>query len=181
MAVSLSRAESESFTSYFGFAKRSAGEWDDSAFALATSSVNAHHRIFEQFWRREKDATSNLRLSCATMSEPKPAAVEPAKPADCLACRITGTLTFAAVGTYALTVARQSAKTTIGRGSASVVGLGQSFPAASDPNSSLNSLANSFLDHRRRSLGELSIAASPASFCTLYRLVAPLSVPFPAA
>lgn len=49
---------------------------------------------------------------------------------DCFACRLTGTLTFAAVGVYALTLARTSAKTTLGRASAVTVGLGQSFGAS---------------------------------------------------
>lgn len=43
---------------------------------------------------------------------------------DCLACRISGTLTFGAVGIYSLTVARRSAKTSFGRAGASLFGLG---------------------------------------------------------
>ncbi|GAA6000456.1 hypothetical protein JCM10207_008019 [Rhodosporidiobolus poonsookiae] len=43
---------------------------------------------------------------------------------DCQTCRLTGTLTFAAVGTYALTVSRATAKTQVGKGAASLFGLG---------------------------------------------------------
>ncbi|GAA5835114.1 hypothetical protein JCM9279_007203 [Rhodotorula babjevae] len=43
---------------------------------------------------------------------------------DCQACRITGTLTFSAVGLYALTVSRATAKTPLGKGAASLMGLG---------------------------------------------------------
>ncbi|BGP46503.1 hypothetical protein JCM10450v2_002348 [Rhodotorula kratochvilovae] len=43
---------------------------------------------------------------------------------DCQSCRITGTLTFSAVGLYALTVSRAAAKTPAGKGAASVMGLG---------------------------------------------------------
>ncbi|ORY79339.1 hypothetical protein BCR35DRAFT_304756 [Leucosporidium creatinivorum] len=43
---------------------------------------------------------------------------------DCKACRISGTLTFSAVGIYALVQARRQAKTGLGRGAASIAGLG---------------------------------------------------------
>ncbi|GAA5921535.1 hypothetical protein JCM3775_003094 [Rhodotorula graminis] len=43
---------------------------------------------------------------------------------DCQSCRITGTLTFSAVGLYALTVSRATAKTPVGKGAASLMGLG---------------------------------------------------------
>ncbi|GAA5993884.1 hypothetical protein JCM5350_001582 [Sporobolomyces pararoseus] len=43
---------------------------------------------------------------------------------DCYSCRLTGTITFSAVGLYALTAARIQAKTQIGKGVASLAGLG---------------------------------------------------------
>ncbi|GAA5924055.1 hypothetical protein JCM10213_004482 [Rhodosporidiobolus nylandii] len=43
---------------------------------------------------------------------------------DCQTCRITGTVTFAAVGVYAMTVSRATAKTQAGKGVASLFGLG---------------------------------------------------------
>ncbi|BGP14344.1 hypothetical protein JCM10213_004471 [Rhodosporidiobolus nylandii] len=43
---------------------------------------------------------------------------------DCQTCRITGTVTFAAVGVYAMTVSRATAKTQVGKGVASLFGLG---------------------------------------------------------
>ncbi|GAA6055359.1 hypothetical protein JCM3770_001069 [Rhodotorula araucariae] len=43
---------------------------------------------------------------------------------DCQSCRITGTLTFSAVGLYALTVSRTTAKTPVGKGAASLLGIG---------------------------------------------------------
>lgn len=44
---------------------------------------------------------------------------------DCYSCRLTGTITFSAVGLYALSVARMQAKTQFGKGIASLSGLGQ--------------------------------------------------------
>ncbi|BGO98115.1 Transmembrane protein [Rhodotorula toruloides ATCC 204091] len=43
---------------------------------------------------------------------------------DCQTCRITGTLTLAGVGLYAMTVSRRMAKTQVGKGAASLMGLG---------------------------------------------------------
>ncbi|GAA5946872.1 hypothetical protein JCM3765_002053 [Sporobolomyces pararoseus] len=43
---------------------------------------------------------------------------------DCYSCRLTGTVTFSAVGLYALTAARMQAKTQVGKGVASLAGLG---------------------------------------------------------
>ncbi|GAA5905561.1 uncharacterized protein JCM6883_005369 [Sporobolomyces salmoneus] len=43
---------------------------------------------------------------------------------DCYSCRLTGTLTFSAVGLYAHSVARMQAKTQVGKGIASLSGLG---------------------------------------------------------
>ncbi|GAA5842810.1 hypothetical protein JCM3766R1_007169 [Sporobolomyces carnicolor] len=43
---------------------------------------------------------------------------------DCYSCRLTGTITFSAVGLYALSVARMQAKTQFGKGIASLSGLG---------------------------------------------------------
>ncbi|GAA6018445.1 hypothetical protein JCM8202_001380 [Rhodotorula sphaerocarpa] len=57
-------------------------------------------------------------------SPPPPAQQQSALYTDCQACRITGTLTFSAVGLYALTAARAQAKTPVGRGVASLAGCG---------------------------------------------------------
>ncbi|GAA5939729.1 uncharacterized protein JCM15063_005270 [Sporobolomyces koalae] len=43
---------------------------------------------------------------------------------DCYSCRVTGTLTFTAVGLYALTAGRIQAKSQLGKGVASLAGLG---------------------------------------------------------
>ncbi|GAA5909442.1 hypothetical protein JCM5296_000572 [Sporobolomyces johnsonii] len=43
---------------------------------------------------------------------------------DCMTCRVTGTLTFSAVGLYAITVSRAHANTPWGKGAASICGLG---------------------------------------------------------
>ncbi|GAA5945871.1 hypothetical protein JCM1841_004231 [Sporobolomyces salmonicolor] len=66
------------------------------------------------------------------MSNLIPSALQPAPPpatpqlmyTDCMTCRVTGTLTFSAVGLYALTVSRSHAKTPLGKGAASLLGLG---------------------------------------------------------
>lgn len=60
------------------------------------------------------------------MSPPPPAHQQSGLYTDCQACRITGTLTFSAVGLYALTAARAQAKTPVGRGVASLAGCGES-------------------------------------------------------
>lgn len=62
--------------------------------------------------------------SPAPSSRSSTVAAPPASSPDCLACRITGTLTFSAVGIYALVQARRQAKTGFGRGAASVAGIG---------------------------------------------------------
>ena len=67
---------------------------------------------------------STFTKATAPSAEPLPASAEAS--ASCEACRISGTLTFAAVGTYALTFARAQAKTRMGKSAASVAGLGKS-------------------------------------------------------
>lgn len=58
-------------------------------------------------------------------STPSAADLPAAPAASCEACRISGTLTFAAVGAYALTVARGTAKTPATRNGAVVAGVGE--------------------------------------------------------
>ncbi|GAA5862559.1 hypothetical protein JCM3774_001058 [Rhodotorula dairenensis] len=74
------------------------------------------------------DAAAASSASPARASSPRPGATTPALPqalyTDCQACRITGTVTFSAVGVYALTVARSQAKTTVGKTFAGAAGLG---------------------------------------------------------
>ncbi|GAA5877755.1 hypothetical protein JCM16303_000226 [Sporobolomyces ruberrimus] len=62
---------------------------------------------------------SNLPPS--SMQQPQ---ATPSYYTDCASCRWTGTLTFSAVGLYALTAARMQAKTQVGKGIASLSGLG---------------------------------------------------------
>lgn len=72
-------------------------------------------------WQKEADEPSTAETHhSATL----PAALY----TDCQSCRITGTLTFSAVGLYALTAARGQANTRTGKGVASLAGLGQSVP-----------------------------------------------------
>lgn len=65
----------------------------------------------------------------ATASSAEPLPTSPQASASCEACRISGTVTFAAVGTYALTFARSQAKTRVGKSAASIAGLGKQLPA----------------------------------------------------
>ncbi|POY72518.1 hypothetical protein BMF94_4344 [Rhodotorula taiwanensis] len=68
-------------------------------------------------WQKEADEPSTAETHhSATL----PAALY----TDCQSCRITGTLTFSAVGLYALTAARGQANTRTGKGVASLAGLG---------------------------------------------------------
>lgn len=61
----------------------------------------------------------------ATSSSSEPLPTSPQASASCEACRISGTVTFAAVGAYALTFARSQAKTRVGKSAASFAGLGK--------------------------------------------------------
>ncbi|GAA6005762.1 hypothetical protein JCM11491_003999 [Sporobolomyces phaffii] len=62
--------------------------------------------------------SSNLVPSSLAASNP------PGYYTDCYSCRMTGTITFSAVGLYALTAARAQAKSQFGKGVASLAGLG---------------------------------------------------------
>ncbi|GAA5998408.1 uncharacterized protein JCM10292_001175 [Rhodotorula paludigena] len=71
---------------------------------------------------------STLRAPPAQLAPSSDASLSPVLPqavyTDCQTCRVTGTLTFSAVGLYALTVSRATAKTRAGKGAASLMGLG---------------------------------------------------------
>ncbi|CEQ41922.1 SPOSA6832_03678 [Sporobolomyces salmonicolor] len=75
------------------------------------------------------------------MSNLIPSALQPAPPpatpqlmyTDCMTCRVTGTLTFSAVGLYALTVSRSHAKTPLGKGAASLLGLAARWTSYTPP------------------------------------------------
>ncbi|GAA5976549.1 hypothetical protein JCM11641_001336 [Rhodosporidiobolus odoratus] len=69
-----------------------------------------------------KGPTANPAVSQATAVSPSP--LPPSLYIDCQTCRSTGTVAFAAVGAYAMTVGRASAKSQIGKGAASLFGLG---------------------------------------------------------
>ena len=69
---------------------------------------------------RLQTAMSNLLPS--SLQQPQ---TTPSYYTDCYSCRLTGTITFSAVGLYALTAARIQAKTQIGKGVASLAGLGK--------------------------------------------------------
>lgn len=60
----------------------------------------------------------------ATVQDSDQAARLPAVYQDCQACRISGTLTFSAVGVYAIVQARRQAKTRVGQAAATLAGLG---------------------------------------------------------
>ncbi|GAA5976476.1 hypothetical protein JCM10908_005514 [Rhodotorula pacifica] len=80
-------------------------------------------------WRNASSKESTAASSGSpSSSSPEPTKEATALPAglytDCQACRVTGTLTFSAVGLYALTVARSQAKTNVGKSVASAAGLG---------------------------------------------------------
>ena len=64
---------------------------------------------------------------------------------DCQSCRITGTLTFSAVGLYALTVSRATAKTPLGKGAASLMGLGAPHSPSRSSQRSERQLTPAFL------------------------------------
>ncbi|GAA5839846.1 hypothetical protein JCM11251_001230 [Rhodosporidiobolus azoricus] len=72
---------------------------------------------------------STLKTSTAPASTDQPppppsSFLPPAAYTDCQTCRITGTLTFLGVGGYAMTVGRATQKTQVGKGVASLVGMG---------------------------------------------------------
>ncbi|GAA5887273.1 hypothetical protein JCM6882_002470 [Rhodosporidiobolus microsporus] len=59
-----------------------------------------------------------------TADQPTASLLPAAAYTDCQTCRLTGTATFAAVGAYAMTVGRATQKTQLGKGAASLFGLG---------------------------------------------------------
>jgi hypothetical protein len=87
---------------------------------------------------------SSLRTPTADSQPSPPSSASPLLPSavytDCASCRLTGTLTFAAVGSYALTVGRASQKTQLGKGAASLFGIGPFLPRP--PLERLNSLSS---------------------------------------
>lgn len=75
--------------------------------------------------RSDSSPTPSSSSSSSDTSDTSPALSLPEHLyTDCQSCRVTGTLTFSAVGLYALTVSRVTAKTPVGKGAASLMGLG---------------------------------------------------------
>lgn len=69
----------------------------------------------------------NVFRPAPTESAPTtPSSAPPIDPDECLACRITGTVTFAAVGVYAIVQAHRTARTRVGQTVATMGGLGES-------------------------------------------------------
>lgn len=78
-------------------------------------------------FRTASQPDSAAASSASPFSSPRPGttpALPPSLYTDCQACRVTGTVTFSAVGVYALTVARSQAKTRVGKAVAGAAGLG---------------------------------------------------------